>query len=102
MQQHELRVRGITGLTVGDVNSINRQRSVGDGFRRNSRARAFEQIADAMSTRIMSCTELPRTAREDLLRDLASVPLVLEETADRQSRVPRGKRQVADVAEDES
>ena len=50
----------------------------------------------------MSCTELPRTAREDLLRDLASVPLVLEETADRQSRVPRGKRQVADVAEDES
>ena len=37
MQQYELRVRGITGLTVGDVDSINRQGSVGDGFRRNSR-----------------------------------------------------------------
>jgi hypothetical protein len=74
----------------------------GELLNRRALARAFEQIADAMSTRIMSCTELPRTAREDLLRDLASVPLVLEETADGQSRVPRGKRQVADVAEDES
>ena len=81
---------------------IENEASRGELLNRRELARAFEQIANAMSTRIMSCTELPRTAREDLLRDLASVPLVLEETADRQSRVPRGKRQVADVAEDES
>ena len=47
-------------------------------------------IADAMSTRIMS-SELSRTAKEDILRDLSSWPLALEEVADRQTRLPRGK-----------
>jgi len=75
---------------------IENEASRGELLNRRELARAFEQIADAMITRIMSCTELPRTAREDLLRELASVPLVLEETADRQNRVPRGKRQAAD------
>jgi hypothetical protein len=54
--------------------------------------RGLTQIADAMSMRIMSCSELPRTAREDLLRELSSVPIVLQETADRQTRLPRGSR----------
>jgi hypothetical protein len=34
--------------------------------------RTFALIADAISTRIMSTTELPRTVREDILRDLSS------------------------------
>jgi hypothetical protein len=53
-------------------------------------SRTFAVIADAMVTRINSATEVPRTVREDLLRDLSSWPLSLEEVAHRQSRLPRG------------
>jgi hypothetical protein len=35
-------------------------------------------------------SELSRAAAEDLLRDLSSVPLVLEEVAHRQTKLPRG------------
>ena len=53
-------------------------------------SRTFAVIADAMVTRINSATEVPRTVREDLLRDLSSWPLSLGEVAHRQSRLPRG------------
>jgi hypothetical protein len=46
-------------------------------------------VADAMVSRIMA-SELSRAAKEDLLRDLSSVPLVLEEVAHRQTKLPRG------------
>ena len=37
----------------------------------------------------MSCTELPRAAREDILRDIATWPLALEDVAHRQTRLRR-------------
>jgi hypothetical protein len=46
-------------------------------------------IADAMVSRIMA-SRLARSEKEDILRDISSLPLVLEETAHRQTRLPRG------------
>jgi hypothetical protein len=56
-------------------------------------------IADAVVSRIMS-SELSRAAKEDILRDLSSVPLVLKEVAHRQTRLPRGNG--AHTEEDQS
>ena len=63
--------------------------------------RVFAVIADAISNRVMTCNELPRSAREDILRDLATWPLVLEDVAHAQTRLPRGngKRQEDDKSE---
>jgi hypothetical protein len=54
--------------------------------------RTFAVIADAMVSRINSATEIPRNVREDLLRDLSTWPLAIEETVSRQTRLPRGRR----------
>jgi hypothetical protein len=59
-------------------------------------AQAFGQIATAISSRIMSAHELPRTVREDVLRDLSSWPLALADVAARQSRMPHDKRNGAE------
>jgi len=53
--------------------------------------RTFSVIADAMVTRINSATEVPRTVREDLLRDLATWPDAVEETVSRQTKYPRSR-----------
>jgi hypothetical protein len=52
-------------------------------------SRVLAVIAEAISTRIMSATEIPRNVREDVLREIATWPLALEEVADRQTRLPR-------------
>jgi hypothetical protein len=49
-------------------------------------------IADAFVSRLMAAQEVPRHVKEDLLKDLSSWPIVLEEVAHAQSRLPRGKR----------
>jgi hypothetical protein len=49
----------------------------------------LSQISDAIVSHIMARTELPRETREDILRDLSSIPLVLEDVASRQSKLPR-------------
>jgi hypothetical protein len=51
-------------------------------------AKGFAQVADAMASRIM-VSELSRSAKEDLLKDLSSIPLMLKEVAHAQSRLPR-------------
>jgi hypothetical protein len=51
--------------------------------------RVFTAIAEAISARIMSCSELPMTAREDILHDLSTWPLALEEVAHKQTALPR-------------
>jgi hypothetical protein len=48
-------------------------------------------IADAFVSRVMSAQGLSRQEKEDLLKDLASWPLALEEVAHRQTRLPRGR-----------
>jgi hypothetical protein len=51
---------------------------------------AFSGIADAISSRIMSDHGLSREAKEDILRDLSSIPVVLASVARDQTRLPRG------------
>jgi hypothetical protein len=56
--------------------------------------KGLAMVADAMSSRIMT-SELSRSSKQDLLKELASVPLVLKDVAHAQSRLPRrgkGKR----------
>jgi hypothetical protein len=62
----------------------------GQVLNRAELTRVFAMIAEAISSRIMACEELSRTAREDILKDLSSWPLGLEEVAHAQSRLPRG------------
>jgi hypothetical protein len=50
-------------------------------------ATAFAQIADAFTSRLYAATEMPRKVREDLLRDLATWPLAVEDVAHRQTRL---------------
>jgi hypothetical protein len=69
----------------------------GDVLRRTEVARTFALIADAMATRINSASELPRTVREDLLRELATWPLALEEASHATTR-----RKAAKTEEKES
>jgi hypothetical protein len=47
-------------------------------------------IADAFVSRLMAATEIPRPLKEDLLGELSRWPVVLEEVARNQSRLPRG------------
>jgi hypothetical protein len=49
--------------------------------------KALAQVADSMSHRITS-SSLARNEQEDLLRDLASIPLALEGVARAQTRLP--------------
>jgi hypothetical protein len=58
---------------------------------RHELMRTFSVIADAMVTRINSATEVPRTVREDLLRDLVTWPEAVKETVARQTRFPHGR-----------
>jgi hypothetical protein len=57
---------------------------------RSELSKVFAAIADAFASRLMSVQGLSRREKEDLLRDLSSWPLALEDVASRQSRLPRG------------
>jgi hypothetical protein len=62
---------------------------------------AFAQVVDAIKSRIMS-SPLSREIKEDVLGDLASVPLILEDVASRQSKLAlngNGKRPNGDENE---
>jgi hypothetical protein len=58
----------------------------------------LERIADAMVSRI-TASELSREAQDDLLRELSSIPVTLEEVAAAQTRLPRASRHAADEPE---
>ena len=58
---------------------------------RSALARVFATIADAISARIMS-SELSRSAKSDILKDLSTWPLALQEVADRQTKLPSSRR----------
>jgi hypothetical protein len=63
--------------------------------------RAFAQIADAISTRIMSASEIPRHVREDILWELSTWPLALEEVSHKQTRLPRKRNGRTDDASED-
>jgi hypothetical protein len=64
-------------------------------------SKAFAAIADAFVSRVMSVQGLSRQEKADLLKDLSSWPLALQEVAHAQSRLPRGngKRPKEDQSE---
>jgi hypothetical protein len=57
--------------------------------------KVLSAVADAMVARVMAHTELSREVREDFLRDVSSIPLILEDVAKRQSKLPRSNGQAA-------
>jgi hypothetical protein len=65
--------------------------TTGSVLNRAELTRAFAMIAEAISNRIMACDELSRAAKKDILMDLSSWPLALEEVAHAQGRLPNGK-----------
>jgi hypothetical protein len=60
--------------------TLENQITRGEVVNRAELAKALAQVADAMVSRIM-VSELSRPAREDLLKDLASIPLMLKDVA---------------------
>jgi len=52
---------------------------------------AFTELADAILNVVMSSTQLSREAREDIAKNLANWPLILEEVARAQSRLANQK-----------
>ena len=56
-----------------------------------NRAELEKVFADAFASRVMSVQGLSRQEKEDLLKDLSSWPLALEDVAHAQTRLPRGK-----------
>jgi hypothetical protein len=60
----------------------------GELLNRAELMKGFSQVADAMVSRIM-VSELSRSAKEDLLKDLARIPLILKDVGHAQSRLPR-------------
>jgi hypothetical protein len=73
----------------------------GNVLNRAELSRCLAAVADAMVNRIM-VANVPRSVKEDLLKELPSIPVVLEEVAHGQSRLPRrkGKRHDEDESED--
>ena len=52
-------------------------------------AKGLAAVADAMTSRIMSAN-VDRAVKEDLLKDLANCPLILDDVAARQTKLSRG------------
>ena len=74
----------------------------GNVLNRAELSRVLAAVADAMVNRINSAN-VPRSVKEDLLKELASIPLVLKDVAHAQSRLPRrgkGKRDDGDDGND--
>jgi hypothetical protein len=65
---------------------------------RSEVTRVFSAIADAIASRIMT-SEMSRAAKEDLLKDISNIPVVLDGVAARQSRLPhRNGKHVEEAA----
>ena len=89
---HQEKVR--TQKELADRYALENQITRAEVLNRAEVERVFAAIADAMVSRIMA-SGVPRSVKEDLLKELASIPLVLKDVAHSQSRLPRrgkGKR----------
>jgi hypothetical protein len=74
----------------------------GDFLNRAWLMQAFAAIADAIKSRIMA-SELSRTVKEDILRDIATLPLAFKDVAHRQTRLLRdGNGDTSDETGDEN
>src|SRR6516164_5520071 len=79
---HQEKLR--TQRQIADRITLENQITRGEVLNRAETMRVLAMISDAMRSRIMACG-MDRGAKEDLLKELSSVPLVLQEVADRQS-----------------
>ena len=94
LYQEKLRVHRETADRIAMENAITR----GETLSRSELMKGFAALADAMVFRITS-SELSREAKEDLLKDLASIPIVIADTARKQTRFRRGKNGPAEEAQ---
>jgi hypothetical protein len=58
-------------------------------LRKSELVKGLAMVADAIRARILS-SDLSRSAKEDILREISIIPLVLEEVSRGQTRLPRG------------
>jgi hypothetical protein len=86
LYQERLRVQRETADRIALENQITRA----EVLDRSELMRSLTLIADAMVSRI-AASELSKDAQSDLLRELSSIPIVLEDTARKQSRLRRAK-----------
>jgi hypothetical protein len=84
---HQEKVR--TQKELADRYTLENQITRAEVLNRAEVARVFAAIADAIKTRIMS-SNLSRHEKEDILKDIVALPIVLKEVAHRQSRLSRG------------
>ena len=69
--------------------ALENQITEGAFLNRSELMKGLSTVADAMTSRIMAA-DVPRNVKEDLLNDLAGVPLILENVAHTQSKLARG------------
>jgi phage terminase Nu1 subunit (DNA packaging protein) len=84
---HQEKLR--TQREIADRYMLENQITRGEMLNRASLSKALAAIADAMVSRIMA-SGVPRSVKEDLLKELASIPLIRKEVAHAQTRLPRG------------
>jgi hypothetical protein len=99
LYQEKLRVQRETADRIALENEITR----GETLNRAELAKGFAAIADAMVS-IITTSALSRTEQENLQRELASIPIVIDGVAKRQTRLrPRTKNgQKPEDGQDES
>jgi hypothetical protein len=96
---HQEKVR--TQKELADRYALENEITRAEVLRRSEVERVCAAVADAIVARVMS-SGLSRHEKEDILKDIASLPIVLRDIGHRQSRLPRGngKRNEEDVSED--
>jgi hypothetical protein len=87
LYQERLRVQRETADRIALENQITR----GETLNRADLMKGLAQIADAM-TYIISTSSLTREEQENLQKELAGVPVVLADTARKQSRLCRAEK----------
>jgi hypothetical protein len=98
LYQEKLRVQRETADRIAMENEITR----GETLNRAELAKGFGALAAAMVARIAT-SGLSREAQEDLQRELASIPIVIEDVAHTQTRLRRSKNgKTSEKGENES
>jgi hypothetical protein len=95
-QLHVEKVR--TQRQIADRYTLDNQITRGEMLNRSELMRGLSAIADAMTARIMA-SELSREVKQDLLKELSSVPITLQEVADRQTKLRRAGNGQTDGSE---
>jgi hypothetical protein len=96
LHQEKLRVHRETADRIALENQITRA----EVLNRAELTKGFAAVADAIQSRIMACSEMPLTVRQDVLHELATIPIVVADTARKQTRLRRAKNGEEEDASD--